>query len=115
LCGEDVDAALELLCREDGDWSAARHNLSKLSEQFDKQYLDLFGAANQKMTAEALHCFRKARAASALAFGLSSSSEELHEAIYEAIVASERQAETLQATEIELRWSYGSYGDSAFK
>jgi hypothetical protein len=103
LSGEDVDAALALLCREDGDWSAIQHNLSKLSERFDKQYLDLFEAAGQEMTPEALLRFRKARAASALAFGLSAGSEELHEAIYEAIVASEKQAEALQAAEMALK------------
>jgi hypothetical protein len=80
-----------------------RPKLSALSDQLDEQYLDLYERADQEMTPEALYCFRQARAASALALGLSPTPEKLHEAVYEAIIASEKQAETLQAAETALK------------
>lgn len=105
LQGDAVTAALALLRRENGDWQAVRQKIGEISERLDEQYLHLYDLAEQQMTPEALYRFRQARAAAALAFGLSPKSEELLEAVYEAIVASEKQAEVLQAAEMALRAS----------
>jgi hypothetical protein len=52
---------------------------------------------------EALLLFRRSRAAAALAFALSSDSEQLHEAVYEAIIASDDQAEAIRSAEMALK------------
>ena len=104
LQGGDVELALELLHYADGgDRAAVRNKLIKYSEQLDEQYFSLYEEAEEEMTPAALRYFRQARAASALALGLSSNSNELHEAIYEALIASDRRAETLQAADMQLR------------
>lgn len=97
-----LEAALELILRGDGERSLARIKLRQLAEKLDAEYLNLYEASGQVMTPDALSRFRKARAASALAFGLSSDSEELHESIYEAIIASEIRTEALNAAEAAL-------------
>ena len=103
LESDDLDVAFEFLRGGHGDKLAVRVKLRKLSEQLDEQYLNLYLAAEEEMTPGALSHFRRARAASALSFGLSSSTDELHESIYEAIVASETRAETLNAAELALK------------
>jgi hypothetical protein len=54
------------------------------------------------MSSEAVGTFRKARAAAALAFALSPNSQQLHEAMYEAIAASTDQSETMRTAETAL-------------
>ena len=78
-----------------------RHKLEVLSEQLDERYFKLSEGA-ESISSEALDTFRKARAAAALAFALSPNSEQLHEAMYEAIAASIDQSETVRAAETAL-------------
>lgn len=49
------------------------------------------------MKAEALRCFSKARAASAVVFALSDDATQLHDAIYEAITSLNEPAELVQS------------------
>jgi len=100
LRGNEVDAALEILRHGGNDGTAVRQKLETLSADLDDQYLRLGEDADEEsgqVSAEALLLFRKARAAAALAFALSSDSEQLHEAVYEAIIASEDRAETIRS------------------
>jgi hypothetical protein len=76
--------------------------LDDLAAQLDEQYFKLSEEA-ETTTPEALLTFRKARAAAALAFALSPDSGQLHEAVYEAIVAWGNQAEASQMAEAALR------------
>ncbi len=101
LRGRDVDAALALLRDERNQRSDMCHKLEVLSEQLDERYFKLSEEA-ESISSEALDTFRKARAAAALAFALSPNSEQLHEAMYEAIAASTDQAETVRAAETVL-------------
>jgi hypothetical protein len=101
LRGSDVDAALTLLRDERNRRSDMRHKLEVLSEQLDERYFKLSEEA-ESISSEALDTFRKARAAAALAFALSPNSEQLHEAMYEAIAASTNQSETVRAAEMPL-------------
>jgi hypothetical protein len=101
LRGSDVDAALALLRDERNQRSEIRHKLEVLSEQLDERYFKLSEEA-ESISSEALDTFRKARATAALAFALSPNSEQLHEAMYEAIAASTDQSETVRAAETAL-------------
>ena len=105
LRGKDVESALEIL-RRGGNGSAVRGNLEVLSADLDDQYLRLCEAADDEpgqVSQEALRLFRQARAAAALAFALSPEPEQLHEAIYEAIIASEDRAETIRSADAALQ------------
>ena len=105
LRGKDVESALEIL-RRGGNGSAVRGNLEVSSADLDDQYLRLCEAADDEpgqVSQEALRLFRQARAAAALAFALSPEPEQLHEAIYEAIIASEDRAETIRSADAALQ------------
>ena len=104
LRGSEVESALEILHRG-GDGSAVRPNLEALSADLDDQYFRLGEAEDEESgeaSPEALRLFRKARAAAALAFALSPDTEQLHEAVYEAIIASEDRAETIRSADTAL-------------
>ncbi|MES5486492.1 hypothetical protein QMZ05_27355 [Bradyrhizobium sp. INPA03-11B] len=102
LQGNEIDAAVYLLRHGGGDQLAVRRTLDLLIEQLDAQYFELSKDAD-RTTSRALLVFRKARAAAALAFALSPDPGQLHEAIYEAIVASDDQAEAVRAADAALR------------
>jgi hypothetical protein len=102
LQGNEIDAAVDILRHGGGDKLAVRSKLDSLTERLDEQYLALSKDADGN-TPEALPLFRKARAAAALAFALSPDPGQLHEAMYEAIVASGGHAETVQAADLALR------------
>jgi len=102
LEGEHVDSAIDYL-RHGGSYPlAVRRKLEALTTQLDEQYFKLSEAAD-RVTREAAVLFRRARAAAALAFSLSPSAEQLHEAIYEAIAASKHRDEAILAAEEALR------------
>lgn len=102
LLGDEIEAAVGLLRRGGNEQSNVRRKLESLAAKFDDQYFNLSEEA-ETTTPEALLAFRKARAATALASALSSDPGQLHEAMYEAIVASDDQAEAIQAAEVALR------------
>lgn len=102
LGGEDIDAALGILHHGGGD-AILRRKLEALSAQFDDEYFRLREVADQVITPEALLQFRKARAVAALAFALST--EQLHEAIYEAIIASGDQELVVRSIDAALQSS----------
>jgi hypothetical protein len=102
LQGQEIDAAVDLLRHGGTDQRAVRDKLECISTQLDEQYFKLSEEADTT-TPEALLVFRKARAAAALAFALSPDPGQLHEAIYEAIVASDFEAEAIRAADVALR------------
>ena len=67
--------------------ASTRPKLERLAEELDEQYLRLDAKGDVASKAAALPLFAKARAASALAFAVSEDPAELHEAIYEALIA----------------------------
>jgi hypothetical protein len=99
---DEVDAALAVLRHEGTEQADMRQKLDRLAAQLDEEYFKLSEEA-ETTTPEALLTFRKARAAAALAFALSPDPGQLHEAVYEAIVASRNQAEAARVAETVLR------------
>jgi hypothetical protein len=102
LQGGEIDAAVDFLRHGGDDQPAVRRKLDSLTAQLDEQYFKLSEDADGT-TPEALPVFRKARAVAALAFALSPDPGQLHEAIYEAIVASDDEAEAMRAADMALR------------
>jgi hypothetical protein len=92
--GAEIDEAMETLRGRAQGSPNLRSRLEALSADLDDKYHQLSENADQ-MTPEALLLFRKARAASALAFALSG--DGLHEAIYEAISAANDRTAALQS------------------
>jgi hypothetical protein len=103
LHGTAVDAALAVL-RQGGSNGAARLAIEALSDQLDSEYFALQEEDGPVVRpSEALLQFRKARAAAALGFALSPIPEDLGEALYEAMSASDDQAAALNAVRLALR------------
>jgi hypothetical protein len=102
LQGAEVDAAFAVLRHERTEQSDVRQKLDLLAAQLDEEYFKLSEEADT-ITPQALLTFRKARAAAALAFALSLDPGQLHEAMYEAIVAWGNQAEAARVAETALR------------
>ncbi|WP_029083266.1 hypothetical protein [Bradyrhizobium sp. th.b2] len=102
LQGDEVDAAINLLRHGGSAQPGVRQRLDSLTARFDEQYFKLSGESDAT-SSQALLVFRKARAAAALAFALSPDSRQLHEAIYEAIIASDDQAEAIRVADAALR------------
>jgi len=102
LQGNEVDIAISLLRRGGNDQSDVRRRLDSLTAQLDEHYFKLSEDAGTT-TPEALFVFRKARAAAALAFALTPDSGQLHEALYEAIIASTDQADAMRSADEALR------------
>jgi hypothetical protein len=80
-----------------------REQLERLAGRFDDEYLRLEDDGDPTHKLEALRLFSKARAASALAFGLSDDDTQLHESIYEAITAMDDPGELMRLVESVLR------------
>jgi len=102
LQGDEVDAAFGFLRNEKIEQPDLRQRLDRLAAQLDDEYFKLSEEA-ETAPPEALLIFRKARAAAALGFALSSDPGQLHEAVYEAIIASGNQAEAARAAETLLK------------
>lgn len=97
----EVDAALALLRRDAPATGDIQEKLRRLAEQLDERYFEL-SDNTENITPEASVMFQKARAAEALVLALSPNGEQLHEAIYEAIYASNEPDEATQAAEAML-------------
>lgn len=98
----ELDAALAQLRREVPRSRDMQEKLLRLAAQLDEQYFELSDNTDN-ITPEASVMFQKARAAEALALALSPNGEQFHEAIYEAIYASNDPEEATQAAEALLR------------
>ena len=79
-----------------------QEKLLRLAAQLDERYFSL-SDNTENITPEAFVMFQKARAAEALALALSPDTEQLPEAIYEAISASSDPDEAAKAAEAMLR------------
>jgi hypothetical protein len=99
---DEVDAALALLRRDVPASGDLQEKLLRLAAQLDERYFEL-SDNTENITPEASVMFQKSRAAEALALALSPDAEQLHEAIYEAIYASNDPEEATKAAEAILR------------
>jgi hypothetical protein len=95
LEGDEVEVAIDLLRHGENVQPSVLHELNSLAAQFDEEYFKL-SVESHAATPKALFIFRKARAAAALAFAISREAGQLHEALYEAIIASEDQPEAIR-------------------
>jgi YD repeat-containing protein len=77
--------------------ASLRERLESLAARFDDEYFQLDEDGGQKQ--QALVCFSKARATSALVFALAADDTQLHEAIYESISALDEPAELVRLVE----------------
>ena len=98
----EVDDAIALLRRQVPGSRDMQEKLLRLATQLDERYFEL-SANTEAITPEASVMFQKARAAEALALALSPSGEQLDEAIYEAMYASNDLDEATQAAEAMLK------------
>jgi hypothetical protein len=101
--GPDVALAIDALRTGTAPDAALCRRIASLAVGFDEAYLRLAEAENPGDRTEALRLFSKARAASAIAFGLSGEGTQFHEAIYEAIAAVEDPAEIVRRADEALR------------
>lgn len=99
LTAPEVSEALAVLRGAGTADLSLRGRLESLAARFDDEYFQLEedGGAAQKQ--QALHYFSKARATSALAFALTADDTQLHEAIYESIVALDEPGELVRLIE----------------
>ncbi|WP_437481839.1 hypothetical protein WME75_39615 [Sorangium sp. So ce1014] len=107
LTGQEIISALETLRSGTPAMAVVREQLEKLAARFDDEYLRLWDEADEEgdesKKSEALQLFSKNCAVSALVFALTDEPGQLHEAIYEAIVALEDPGDLVRAVENELR------------
>ncbi|EPX55752.1 hypothetical protein D187_008313 [Cystobacter fuscus DSM 2262] len=75
---------------------ALLRKLESLAARLDDEYLCLEEEGDETTRPEVLRLFSKARAASALGFALSEDPGQLHEAIYEALVAVDDASEVIR-------------------
>jgi hypothetical protein len=93
-----VDAAIRVI-RRGGSDPSVRLEIEALGESFDSVYFRLKDQGEPNTNPEVLRWFRRARAAAALAFALSVDSEQIHESLYEAAIASDDQVGVVRAVE----------------
>jgi hypothetical protein len=91
ISGADVERALGLI-PEGRVEPELRRRLEGIAAGFDDEYFRLGEQESDETRAASRRAFRKARAASALAFALVGDHAELHEAIYESLAACEDPA-----------------------
>lgn len=96
----EVSAALAVLRGAAASDASLRERLESLAARFDEEYFQLDEDGGQ--TQQALVCFSKARATSALAFALADDDTQLHEAIYESIAALDEPSEPVRLVEHSL-------------
>ncbi|MEZ0224536.1 MAG: hypothetical protein ACAH83_08285 [Alphaproteobacteria bacterium] len=101
LRDESVQRVMELLRCGSAVNPEVKRQLDALCHQLDEQYLDL-NEGSERVTPEALQIFRKARAVSALVHALSPRPDEVYDAIYEAIHATDDQTGAIKTAETEL-------------
>jgi hypothetical protein len=97
LTAPEVSEALAVLRGAVAPDASLRERLESLAARFDDEYFRLDEAGGQKQ--QALICFSKARATSALVFALAADDTQLHEAIYESISALDEPAELVRRVE----------------
>lgn len=97
LTAPEVSEALAVLRGAAAPHASLRKRLESLAARFDDEYFQLDEEGGQKR--QALVCFSKARAASALVFALAADDTQLHEAIYESISALDEPAELVRLVE----------------
>jgi hypothetical protein len=97
LTAPEVSEALAVLRGTAAPDVSLRERLDSLAARFDDEYFQLDEDGGQKQ--QALLCFSKARATSALAFALAADDAQLHEAIYESISALDEPAELVRLVE----------------
>jgi len=103
LAGREIGLALDALRSGTAGQLDLRQRLEGLVAHFDDEYLRLDEDGDESKKFETLRLFSKARAVSALALALTDDPGQLHEAIYEAIVALDDPGELVRAVENELR------------
>lgn len=103
LEAREVGAAIAFLRNGKGERAAIRQQVEALAIRFDDQYLKLDDEGDEASKPEALRQFYKARVATAWVFALSEDTGQLHEAVYEAILAMDDPAQVVQAVEKALR------------
>lgn len=101
LRGQDVDRAIDCIRSGASNFGNLRANLLALAQHLDEQYFAL-SDDDRPTSPNALPIFQQARAASALAFAISSTSTDWREAIYEAIAASKDKLEMIRLITVEL-------------
>lgn len=97
LTASDVRDAMTFLSGATSLDESLRQRLETLAASFDEQHFRLSEDVNQQQ--QALECFSRARASSALAFCVAADDGELHEAIYESIAAVDDPAELMRLVE----------------
>jgi hypothetical protein len=97
LADQEVISALEALRRGTPVKATVRKQIKSLATRFDDEYLRLWEGGDESKKLEALQLFSKACAALALVFALSDDPEQMHEAIYEAIMAMDDPAEVMRS------------------
>ncbi len=97
LAAPEVNEALAALRGAVTPDVSLRERLESLAARFDDAYFELDENGDQKQ--QALVCFSKARATSALVYALSDDDNQLHEAIYESISALAAPAELVRMVE----------------
>lgn len=97
LTAPEVSEALAVLRGAAAPDVSLRERLESLAARFDDDYFQLDEDGGQKQ--QALLCFSKARATSALAFALTAEDTQLHEAIYESLSALDEPAELVRLVE----------------
>lgn len=102
LGGRDVDNALEAINSELTNSDALAVKLNALAADFDERYFAL-SEDIEPLPASALALFQKARAAAALAFAVSGDPDERHDALYEAISATNDRIGMIQMAEEALK------------
>jgi hypothetical protein len=103
LVGQEIDAALITIRRGATAENSLRQQLEGLASQCDDEYLRLEEEGGESKKSESLRSFSKARALSALAFALIDDPKPLHEAIYEAIAATDDPSGVVRAAERALQ------------
>jgi hypothetical protein len=103
LRDQEARAALAALAAGAAGDAHLRKALEDLAERLDDEYLRLHDLDDETRRPEADRLFSKARAASALQFALSEDDNELHESLYEAIMAVDDAAELAPSIEDALR------------
>lgn len=93
----EVSEALWVLRGAAAPDASLRERLKSLAASFDDEYFELNEDGGQKQ--QALMCFSKARATSALVFALADDDAQVHEAIYESIAALDEPAELVRMVE----------------
>lgn len=84
---DEVTRALDLLQEQNPAPSTLVERLEAQADELDDAYLEASESGEESNDAHALELFSKACAIKSLTFGIRSDSENLSEAVYEAIVA----------------------------